>query len=139
MNKEELKTFEFTKFRKEMNAAYTEIIKRRDYKGARIDDILVWLADYCENRITQLEKENADLKSDLDDAKEQVEYQKSCATHLNSAANLFKSERDNLTAQLSTATEGLKEIYDSSVENGLEMRLTARETLKNIGVEYGKA
>lgn len=37
-----------SKLRQELDAAHLEIIKRRDYRGARESDVVGWLAEYVE-------------------------------------------------------------------------------------------
>lgn len=44
----DIKKFEFSEMRKQMNAAHSEIIKSRQYRGARESDVVGWLADYVE-------------------------------------------------------------------------------------------
>lgn len=67
--------FEYSDLRKEMNAAYLEIIKRREYKGARIDDILEWLAQYKEGSIKEMNEKIARLEAALQKCKEQRDLQ----------------------------------------------------------------
>ena len=59
-----LKRYEFSEMRKKLNEAHLEIVKRRQYRGARETDVVAWLADYVEQNFVpkaQLEKAEAVL------------------------------------------------------------------------------
>lgn len=62
-----MSNFEYSEMRKELNKAHLEIIKRREYRGARETDVITWLADYVEqnfiskNNFEELQKENEKL------------------------------------------------------------------------------
>ena len=64
---EMMKRYEFSEMRKKLNEAHLEIVKRRQYRGARETDVVAWLADYVEqnfiskNNFKELQKENEKL------------------------------------------------------------------------------
>jgi hypothetical protein len=41
--------YEFSEMRKKLNEAHLDIIKKREYRGARESDVVAWLAEYVEN------------------------------------------------------------------------------------------
>jgi len=76
-SEDEVRKHEYSEMRKEMNAAYMEIVKRREYKGARIHDILGWLADYCEKRIDSERSKYAEILKEAEELLIGVSTQKS--------------------------------------------------------------
>ena len=47
---------EFSEMRKNLEAAHFEIIKRREYRGARESDVVAWLAEYVEQNFVPKEQ-----------------------------------------------------------------------------------
>lgn len=60
--------YQLSKTRIEMEKAYLEICKRRQYVGARRSDILDWLAEYADKR-------DADLKAKYQKAVEALKFE----------------------------------------------------------------
>ncbi len=58
--------FEKSKFRIEMDKAYESICFTRQYKGARVSDLLDWLANYIETRETKDAEEITRLRAALE-------------------------------------------------------------------------
>lgn len=61
----EVKRYEFSEMRKKLNEAHLEIVKRRQYRGARESDVVAWLADYVEQNFVpkaQLERAEEVIK-----------------------------------------------------------------------------
>ena len=79
----DLKRYEFSEMHKKLNKAHLEIVKRRQYRGARETDVVAWLADYVEQNFVpkaQLERAEkviqhyVDLFGDRYGGKEAREY-----------------------------------------------------------------
>lgn len=68
---EMMKRYEFSEMRKKLNEAHLEIIKRRQYRGARETDVVAWLADYVEQNFVpkaQLERAEEALNKAISSA-----------------------------------------------------------------------
>lgn len=61
--------FQFSEMRKKLNEAHLEIIKRREYRGAREQDVVAWLAEYVEKEFVP-KTERDELKGKLEKLKQ---------------------------------------------------------------------
>ncbi len=65
--------YKWSKMRIDMEKAYQEISHRREYKSARIMDILDWLAEYCEHKYSRDRESITELEAKLEIAVEALE------------------------------------------------------------------
>lgn len=71
-----LEKFRFSKLRQEIEKASLEIVKSRQYRGARESDYRAWLCDYVESNFVP-KSDYEKLKAQLERAEEVIEHYKS--------------------------------------------------------------
>lgn len=69
--------FTFSKIRQLLNKAHLEIVKRREYRGARESDVLEWLSEYVENNFTHksvVEAVKSEMLADMQKLVDALEF-----------------------------------------------------------------
>lgn len=68
IEQKEPREYQFSEMRKKLAQAHSEIIQRRQYRGARESDVVDWLAEYVEQNFVDKSAYDS-LKQELEDSK----------------------------------------------------------------------